>query len=169
MSERASERDISDYPVRILVAGSRNYHDYAFFDAEMHRRVEILCNSYPRHLICFISGKARYGPDDMIIFWCEQNGYKCFEYPADWDKYGPKIAGFIRNAEMGKLATHAILFWDRVSGGTKDMRDIVMARGIHRVVYNVKRADERSRHYRENKLWLKQSETERKPRQSFCR
>lgn len=144
---KESNRDIDSYPVRVLVAGSRDWSNYQYFDSQMHLRVEMLLQTVPKKNICFISGKASYGPDDMIIYWCEQNGYMCFEYPADWDKY-PRAAGIIRNITMGKVATHAILFWDGISTGTKHMKENVASRGIPYVVYNVKRSSERSKHYR---------------------
>jgi len=38
----------------------------------------------------------------------------------DWDKFG-KRAGYLRNEEMAKNATHCIVFWDGISKGTAHM------------------------------------------------
>lgn len=46
--------------------------------------------------------------------------YDLIIMPADWSKLGRK-AGFIRNIEMAKIATHCISFWDNISNGTRNM------------------------------------------------
>ena len=54
----------------------------------------------------------------------------CQRYPADWEQYGPR-AGYIRNSEMAKVATHLIAFWDGRSKGTKHMIDIARKAGLY--------------------------------------
>lgn len=72
--------------------------------------------------ILFISGAAKSGADDYIIRWCRRYRYPCLQMPADWDQYG-NGAGFMRNTEMAKIATHGLGFWNGVSGGTKHMNN----------------------------------------------
>lgn len=66
-----------------------------------------------------ISGMAK-GPDMAAVAWAEANGIPCTKMPADWKKYG-KRAGFLRNAEMAKVADALIALWDAKSGGTRNM------------------------------------------------
>lgn len=56
----------------------------------------------------------------MIIDYAKEHGLPCFKYSADWDTHG-KAAGHIRNAEMRKVQTHLLVFWDGESRGTKEM------------------------------------------------
>lgn len=143
--------DIYHYPVRVLVAGSRFYTDYREFVTIIEHRLNLLLRNIPRERICFISGKASHGPDDMIIYWCEQNNYPCFEYPADWDREG-KAAGYIRNGTMAVICTHAIILWDGLSKGTKNMLELVRRKSEKKkcqvALHYVKRSENRDKHYR---------------------
>lgn len=113
--------ELSDYPVRICVAGSRSFHDKRMFDAYL--RVFLSWAGIEPY--AFISGAARRGPDRMIIDWAKYHEKPCFEFEADWDTYG-KGAGFIRNAEMRQHLTHLLVFWDGESRGTKEMVEQTM-------------------------------------------
>lgn len=110
------EPSVLDFDIIVCVAGSRSYNDYAEFTYWL--------DSYVDHIgsanICFVSGAASNGADAMIIHWCKENNYTCFEYPADWDEFG-KSAGMIRNAEMRSVITHLLAFWDGASKGTEEM------------------------------------------------
>lgn len=64
-----------------------------------------------------VQGSAR-GVDQMAGQWAVELGLTMTAMPANWDKYG-KRAGYIRNAEMVKLADCAIILWDRVSKGAR--------------------------------------------------
>ncbi len=128
-----SHEAIADYDEAIVVAGSRNFNDYAKF-CELLEDWIIL--EYPRATLIFISGKARSGADDMIIRWCRENGRAWTEYPADWDDLGAPgafvkrnargklynaAAGHQRNKKMAEAATRALVFWDGQSPGTRNM------------------------------------------------
>jgi hypothetical protein len=142
---------VNDFPVRILVAGSRDYADYHFFKEAIHARLKE--HEFDKTKILFITGKARTGADDMIIRFAKEFGYEWAEYPADWDnldvpgaviryKNGKPynvIAGHMRNGVMGKVCTHAVLFWDGISTGTKDMFNRLKKRGIIPYFYLIER------------------------------
>lgn len=78
--------------MRILVCGGRDYSNkeyvYSILDEcySQNTRLEI------------ISGMAR-GADTIAWQWAKDRGVKCFEFPADWDRY-KKAAGPIRNQQM---------------------------------------------------------------------
>lgn len=106
--------ELNDYPVRVIVAGSRKYNDYRFFSEVLSDYVE----QYDDPVI-FISGKAKTGADALIIRWCQEFHLPWAEFPANWDL--GKHAGYVRNAEMAAVATNLIAFWDGQSRGTKHM------------------------------------------------
>jgi hypothetical protein len=132
---------------RIVIAGGRDFTDYPLMVEE--------CNAFiservPTENIHIISGKAK-GADALGERYAHQNGFKLIERPAAWDKVEGvpksalgyhrdgraynKRAGIERNEQMGRIATHAIIFWDGQSRGTKSMIDICKDLGIiHKVV-----------------------------------
>lgn len=113
--------------IRIVVAGSRSFNDKQYIFEKLDK---ILAN-YEKDDVEFVSGVAYSGPDKIIFEYAELRGYpKPKEFPADWDNLG-KAAGYIRNEEMAKYGTHAVLFWDGVSKGTNHMFNIALT---HRLV-----------------------------------
>lgn len=107
-----------DWKTRIVVAGSRNFRDYALLERTLDRLTK---NFTVDPLI--ISGTAA-GADRMGEHYAERRGLECLRMPADWEQYGKKRAGYIRNVEMAKRGTHCACFWDGESPGTKHMIDI---------------------------------------------
>jgi hypothetical protein len=142
-----SHEAVDDYDEAIVVAGSRKYNDYEKFKELLE---EWIILEFPKASIIFISGKAVTGPDDMIIRWCRENGRAWTEYPADWDDLGAPgayikrnargklynaAAGHQRNAQMADVMTHALIFWDGHSPGTKNMINEAVKREIpHKVL-----------------------------------
>lgn len=111
--------ELNKYDIKIIVAGTREYNDYKNFSSTIIDELE----AFKEKTVIFISGKAKTGADALIIQWCKENNYPWVEFPADWDKYG-KSAGYIRNEEMAKVATHLFAFHDGCSKGTKNMVDL---------------------------------------------
>lgn len=107
--------------MKLIIAGSRNFANYY----RLKRSVLNFIGTTPLKEVEFISGGAT-GADRQGEWLARQLGKQPIRMPADWDKYGRR-AGHIRNREMAKIATHCIVFWDRVSPGTRDM--IECARG----------------------------------------
>jgi hypothetical protein len=119
--------DLLDYPVRICVAGSRSWHNAYLFDICLRA---FLSWAGAGQKYALISGDAWRGPDRLAIEWAEEHSVSCFTFPADWDGLG-KAAGHIRNAEMRKVLTHLLVFWDGESRGTKEMIENTQKQGIH--------------------------------------
>lgn len=97
---------------KVIVAGSRTFHDYGYLAKELDVRIP----PFIEEIVC---GNAD-GPDKFGAKWAEEHGYPVKHFPAQWDKYG-KAAGIIRNHEMGDYADSLIAFWDGKSPGTRDM------------------------------------------------
>lgn len=102
--------------LKIIVAGSRSFNNYELLTERLnfyigtHTDVEI------------VSGTAR-GADKLGERYATEKGFLIKRFPADWDKYG-KRAGYLRNEEMAKYASHAVIFWDGVSRGTANMIEL---------------------------------------------
>jgi hypothetical protein len=69
------------------------------------------------------------GADALGAKLAHNYSLKLIEMPADWDTHG-KSAGYKRNQEMAKIATHLVAFWDSTSKGTKHMIDIATRKGL---------------------------------------
>lgn len=98
-----------------IVAGCRDYEDYASFITEMNKYNDITE---------IISGGAS-GVDSMAIKYANENNIKLTVFYADWKTYG-KSAGPIRNRKMAEYCkkspnSRLIAFWDMKSPGTKNM------------------------------------------------
>lgn len=113
--------------MRLIIAGGRDFTD---LDMMTTRLAAILDETMER--IVLISGTAR-GADATGERWAAANGVHVERYPADWNKYG-KSAGYKRNTEMAKQATHCVVFWDGKSRGSKHMIDIA---GEHKLELRV--------------------------------
>jgi hypothetical protein len=73
----------------------------------------------PNDEITIISGTAK-GADRLGERIAEDYDLKLIRMPADWNTHG-KAAGYVRNKDMAEIATHALIFWDGESRGTKHM------------------------------------------------
>lgn len=109
--------DVRDYlnnkAHKLVIAGSREITDSDFME-EVYRGLDF-------KVIEIVSGMAR-GPDMFGFNLAKKLRLPCQEFPADWDNKG-NSAGFIRNDEMAKYASAALLFWDGKSNGTRHMAD----------------------------------------------
>lgn len=98
-------------PVKLIVAGSRGFADY--------RSLCDAIDDLDLYIDLIISGTAK-GADQMGERYAREHGIPVIRMPADWATHG-KSAGYKRNEEMAKAATHCIVFWDGKSRGTKHM------------------------------------------------
>jgi hypothetical protein len=107
--------------MRLIVAGSRTFTDYARLSAVLDR---LLGTKVPE----IVSGGAR-GTDALGERYAREHGLKLTVMPADWETNG-KAAGPIRNRQMAEYGTHLVAFWDGASPGTKHMIDAALDRGL---------------------------------------
>ena len=108
----------------LLIAGSRNYNNYA----ELCTVCDFLLKyqvQEGRHIV-IVSGGAR-GADALAERYAEDRGYEKHIMPADWNKYG-RSAGYHRNEAMHSyIVVHncgfnhrgVVCFWDMQSRGTQ--------------------------------------------------
>ncbi len=104
--------------LRVIVAGSRDFNNYEL----LCDRLDFYLKRYPRERIEIVSGRAR-GADRLGEEYAKSRGLRLKEFPANWDKFGKK-AGYLRNREMAEYGTHAVIFWDGDSRGTRHMIEL---------------------------------------------
>lgn len=98
---------------RLVVAGSRDFDDYALLSAELDKLLAGKTN------ITIVSGTAR-GADRLGERYAAEHNLRIERFPAEWEKYH-KGAGPIRNMKMVQSADAVIVFWDNESSGTKNI------------------------------------------------
>lgn len=122
---------LDEYPVRLIIAGGRDFNDYGI----AYPRLDFMLENIPKSDIIIVEGGA-LGADRVGRNYAIDRGLAFKTFDADWDnidvigavvrvnrkgkKYNAK-AGHDRNQEMAEAATHLIAFWDGKSTGTKDM------------------------------------------------
>ena len=111
------------HEIRLIVAGTRTFEDYALMKEKLDRIILGLQEDYPGAPVVIISGNAK-GADQIGIQYTMERKLPLRKFPAKWNKYG-KMAGPIRNAQMMSYAKEGIpalvAFWDGKSRGTKNM------------------------------------------------
>jgi hypothetical protein len=103
--------------MKLIVAGGRDFLDYDKCKAVLDHFLQNTSEE-----IIVLCDKAR-GADTLGEWYAQQYLDGVEYYPADWERHG-KPAGYIRNREMAKNATHLVAFWDGRSKGTEHMIDL---------------------------------------------
>jgi len=117
--------------MRLIIAGGRTFHSLDLMIDKVDEFLsddEFVVNRDDAALITIISGTAR-GADQTGERYAALRGYSVERYPAQWDVYG-RSAGYKRNEQMAKIATHCIVFWDGQSRGSKHMLDLATKHGL---------------------------------------
>ena len=103
--------------MNLIIAGGRHFNNYQL----LKNSVDKLCQNHK--ITNIISGKAK-GADSLGEKYAKERDINIIAKEADWNLFG-KSAGYRRNVEMANIATHAIVFWDGKSKGSKHMIDIM--------------------------------------------
>lgn len=114
----------AEYPIRIVVAGSRDFYDYAV----LSERLDFYFSQQNQSHIQIVSGGAR-GADRLGERYAREHDINYTVFPANWNAHG-KAAGMIRNRDMAEYGTHLVAFWDGKSRGTKSMIETARAQGL---------------------------------------
>lgn len=124
--------------MRILVCGSRHFHDYDKLYSEINGILFDKGNYEDYAMVsCIISGHAK-GADTLGEQYAKNNNIPLEIYPADWNKHG-KAAGPIRNKQMldeGKPDL-VIAFMAKDSRGTKNMVNQATKAGVEVKVIDI--------------------------------
>jgi hypothetical protein len=106
---------------KVIIAGGRDFSDYDtlkdFCDKTLseYKNIEI------------VSGTAR-GADSLGEKYAQEKGYFLKQFKPDWNI--GKMAGILRNEQMGNYSNALIAFWDGNSKGTKHMIDYAKKKGL---------------------------------------
>lgn len=122
--------------MKVIIAGSRDLTDAAEVAQAMERAAA-------RGIVptMIVSGTAR-GVDRLGEAWAEARGIPVARFPADWDRWGRRLAGRRRNAEMAEYADALVAVWDGASRGTENMIRTAHAKGLQVYVWLAKGAAE---------------------------
>lgn len=116
---------------KLIVAGGRDFNDAFALETKLY---DLANGELADKNVSIVSGMAR-GADALGYAFAKKSGIQCYEFSADWDKYG-KRAGFMRNEDMGKFSDGLLAFWDGQSKGTKHMIDYIRKLNKPVWVYN---------------------------------
>lgn len=121
---------------RIIICGSRNFSEWSLIGPAIKESgldvTEVFCGCNGRRSMR--TGRPIAGADLFGAEWAEALGIPVRHFPADWKKYGTKIAGLIRNSAMVSEADGVVAFPGPRSRGTWDIVRKARAKGIHVVV-----------------------------------
>lgn len=112
--------------MKVIIAGTRykdNEKKIPFDD------YNLLVEAIKRSGFCItevVCGCA-VGADRLGERWASANGIPVKEMPADWNRYG-KSAGPHRNRQMAEYADAAIVIWDGLSPGSRNMIENMIRR-----------------------------------------
>lgn len=105
--------------MKIIIAGSRHIDTYGIVMPIIEKKIDPILDRVGWDNIEIVSGCAT-GIDRLGELYADIFSFKVTKFPAAWAKYG-KSAGPIRNKEMGKYADMALVIWDGISPGSKNM------------------------------------------------
>lgn len=112
--------------MRVIVAGGRDFKDYAMLRACLEFTLE------PDDEI--VSGTAK-GADTLGERYAKEYDVPLHKFPAEWDKYG-RAAGPIRNKQMAVYSEKLVAFLAlEGSKGTKNMIETALRMGLEVHVY----------------------------------
>ena len=119
--------------MKLIIAGGREFKRYSIV-------IDALAKILKQYTITeTVSGCAR-GADKLGERAAKYHGFtddQIIKFTADWDLYGPKKAGIIRNTEMADYVGEdgiLLAFWDGRSTGTKNMIDTMRYRRLPVIV-----------------------------------
>lgn len=112
--------------IKVIVCGGRDFNNFIL----LTERLDFYLQNQGK--VELVSGGAN-GADTLAIDYGAMRHIPINVYYADWDAHG-KRAGYLRNEEMSRNATHCIAFWNGRSRGTSHMINLTRAAGLKVVV-----------------------------------
>lgn len=113
--------------MKVIIAGSRTITDY-----DLVVKAVIESGFTITEVVC---GLAK-GPDTLGEQYAIENNIPIAYFPADWSGKG-RVAGALRNKQMGDYSDAVIAIWDGKSSGTKHMIDYAKKKGLLVYVKNI--------------------------------
>jgi hypothetical protein len=116
-------------PIRIIVAGSRDFTDYSL----LKKKLNHLTSKLDKKRLILVSGANKRGGDKLGEQWAWENGITVERHHPDYGRWPGKVAPIKRNEEMSLIKPKPICcvaFWDGSSPGTADMIEQARKQGI---------------------------------------
>lgn len=112
--------------MKILICGGRDFHNYR----ALANWMSVWITKFPAAIppLVIIEGGAK-GADTLAKHWGTAVGADVIEFPADWEKFGPK-AGYLRNVQMLDAGEPDRVIAFPGGKGTAMMIKLAIARGI---------------------------------------
>lgn len=127
--ERKKVMDHAPEGPKVIVAGGQDFDEYQII-------YKALDGAYAKHKdMILIHGGAQKGVDLIAAKWAEAKKVHQIICKPDWNKYGKKRAGFMRNDSMLSLNPIGLLAFPG-SGLTGNLIDKAKAKGIPTKVYS---------------------------------
>lgn len=117
-------------PIKIIVAGGRDFSNYDTVDKELSKLIDFYSLFGSGTIL--VSGAAT-GADKLGEYYALINDLRVRRFLPAWDQHS-KAAGPIRNKEMAEYADVLLAFWDGSSPGTKSMIKEAHKRGLHTII-----------------------------------
>lgn len=122
--------------MKLIIAGGRDFNDYELLELECKAYISLNLgddwlykdNDWLDRNIFIINGGCE-GADKLGKKFSDDYEVSSITINANW-KLSGKSAGPIRNNQMADICSHAIIFWDGSSRGSKNMIDICIQRNI---------------------------------------
>lgn len=117
-------------PMRILITGSRDWLNFV----TVHKALDAILFDL-NHPPVLVHGAAS-GVDTVAAGYWASFGYPVEPHPADWNRFGRKRAGVIRNAQMVQAgADKCIAFIRNHSRGATHCSQLAIKSGIPTIIY----------------------------------
>jgi hypothetical protein len=131
---------MADALIRVLVTGGRDYTDRETVARVLAHLADVYIIGVEPEEIVLVHGDCKrfnedgsFDPDRSLDQLAAQEagdlGWQTEGHPAEWDLYGPKAAGPIRNKYMVSLGANYCLVFPG-GDGTKNCRRLAKAAGI---------------------------------------
>lgn len=111
---------------RVIIAGGRDYHDYAKLTSVCDNLLGQMLKG--GSIIEIVSGTAN-GADKLGERYAIEHNYRLQLMPANWATFG-KSAGYRRNLQMAEYADALIAFWSGNTEGSGTNHMINIARNL---------------------------------------
>lgn len=112
---------------KLIVAGGRDFNDYALMDASINQVLSELADDL---VVSIVSGKHKTGVDAQVSNWATIHQCTHIPYYAPYREYGAR-AVYIHNDTMAKDSSGLLAFYDGADKQTAHLIAIARAKDLY--------------------------------------